>query len=169
MNKFHLAPLAGNGLTDNWIATETELVGCSVDVACWEVSSEAHADSTALAKSKKTQATLWCFSRERCHWCVAMSRGMIVSFKPKLHVWEHFPISPSLAFLYNLSIYTGQILADWNLSNMVPIPKEPTMLDSLEQYPSSQLSVHICKGRQHPGIIPSGPAAEWNLIILRRV
>ena len=35
-------------------------------------------------------------------------------------------ISPSLAPLYNLSISTGQILADWKLSNVLPIPKEPT-------------------------------------------
>jgi len=35
-------------------------------------------------------------------------------------------ISPSLASLYNLSIYTGQILADWKLCNVVPIPKEPS-------------------------------------------
>ena len=38
-------------------------------------------------------------------------------------------ISPSLASLYNLSIYTGQIPADWKLSNVVPIPKEPNKND----------------------------------------
>jgi len=32
-------------------------------------------------------------------------------------------ISPSLASLYNLSISTEQILADWKLSNVLPIPK----------------------------------------------
>ena len=30
MNRFHLVALAGNGLTDIWITTETELAGCSV-------------------------------------------------------------------------------------------------------------------------------------------
>ena len=45
-------PLTGNGLTDNWIATETELVGWSVDVSLLR-SAWWGADSKALAKSKK--------------------------------------------------------------------------------------------------------------------
>ena len=38
-------------------------------------------------------------------------------------------ISPSLASLYNLSIYTGQRPADRKLFNVVPIPKEPNQND----------------------------------------
>ena len=39
-------------------------------------------------------------------------------------------ISPSrLASLCNISIYTGQRLADWKLFNVVPIPKEPNKND----------------------------------------
>ena len=78
MNRFHLAPLTGSGLTGNWIATGIELVECSVDVVCWGVPAWWGTDSKALAKSKKKHATLWCFSSDRCHWCVAVSRGMIV-------------------------------------------------------------------------------------------
>jgi len=40
-------------------------------------------------------------------------------------------IPPSLASLYNLSIYTGQRPADWKLSNVVPIPTEPNRLGVL--------------------------------------
>ena len=40
-------------------------------------------------------------------------------------------IPPSLASLYNLSIYTGERPADWKLSNVVPIPTEPNSLGFL--------------------------------------
>ena len=50
-------------------------------------------------------------------------------------------ISPSLASLYNISISTGQILADWKLSNVLPIPKEPNKNDVRFFRPISLLPV----------------------------
>ena len=50
-------------------------------------------------------------------------------------------ISPSLASLYNLSIYTGQIPTDWKLSNVVPIPKESNKNDVRFFRPISLLPV----------------------------
>lgn len=53
-------------------------------------------------------------------------------------------ISPSLASLYNLCIYTGQIPTDWKLLNVVPIPKEPYKND-VGFYISSQLSLKFSR------------------------
>ena len=50
-------------------------------------------------------------------------------------------ISPSLASLYNLSIYSGQIPTDWKLSNVVPIPKESNKNDVRFFRPISLLPV----------------------------
>ena len=50
-------------------------------------------------------------------------------------------IAPSLASLYNLSIYTGQIPTDWKLSNVVPIPKESNKNDVRLFRPISLLPV----------------------------
>ena len=54
-------------------------------------------------------------------------------------------ISLSLAYLYNLSIYTGQRPTDWKLSNVVPIPTEPNRLGSISLLPivSEVLERHL--------------------------
>jgi len=66
-------------------------------------------------------------------------------------------ISPSLASLYSLCIYTGQILAHWKLSNVLPIPKEPNKNDVRVFRPISLLPVvsKVLKRHLHQDLLLS--------------
>ena len=51
-------------------------------------------------------------------------------------------VAPSISALFNISIVHGQLPADWKLSNVVPIPKEPGKQEV--HFFSSNLSLSCC-------------------------